>query len=90
MKQPANGWQRSASCSRRRTANLPTGGTWTTGTFEKDDGELVEADDYDRVCATLDMVAKGDLSKRKTADELDTSRPTIRRSLDDRPKLYGL
>lgn len=58
--------------------------------FEKDDGELVESNVYDRVCATLDMVAKGDLSKRKAASELDTSWPTIRRALDNRPELYGL
>lgn len=58
--------------------------------FEKDDGELVEADNYDRVCATLDMVVKGELSKRKAADELDSSRPTVRRAINERPELYGL
>ena len=57
--------------------------------FEKDDGRLVEAEDYDRVCATLEMVAKGELSKRKAAGELDTSRRTVNRSLE-RGELYGL
>lgn len=57
--------------------------------FEKDDGRLVEGEDYDRVVATLDMVQKGELSKRRAARELGTSRPTIDRSLE-RPELYGM
>jgi len=56
--------------------------------FEKEDGSLIEGENYDRVCAILDMVAKGNLSKRKAASELDTSRSTITRSLD-RGELYG-
>lgn len=58
--------------------------------FEKDDGALVEGDDYHDVCAVLDMVASGDLSKRKAATRLDTTRATIRNALTDRPELYGL
>lgn len=57
--------------------------------FEKDGGRLIEAANYDRVVGVLDMVQKGDLSKRKAAQELDTSRPTINRALD-RVELYGL
>lgn len=57
--------------------------------FEKDDGTLVEATEYGRVCAVLDMVAADELSKRKAADRLSTSRATINRALD-RPELYGL
>jgi len=57
--------------------------------FEKDDGELIEATEYRRVCAVLEMVQADELSKRKAAKRLDTSRPTINRSLD-RAELYGL
>lgn len=58
--------------------------------FQKDDGHLRETAGYDRVCAVLDMVAADELSKREAAKRLDTSRPTIRRSINDRPELYGL
>lgn len=58
--------------------------------FEKDDGHLRETAEYDRVCTVLDMVESGELSKREAAKRLDTSRPTIRRSINDRPELYGL
>ncbi|WP_353634591.1 recombinase family protein [Halobacterium sp. NMX12-1] len=57
--------------------------------FEKDDGRLVENEDYHDVVTVLDMVAKDELSKRKAAERLDTSRPTINRALD-RAELYGL
>lgn len=57
--------------------------------FDKQDGALVEAPGYDRVCATLDMVDAGELSKRKAAKRLGTSRATINRCLD-REELYGL
>lgn len=57
--------------------------------FEKNDGHLVEAENYQQVVGVLDMVQKGDLSKRKAAMELDTSRATINRALD-RGDLYGL
>lgn len=57
--------------------------------FKKDDGHLVEDTNYHDVVAALDMVEKGDLSKRAAARELGTSRPTIDRALD-RAELYGL
>lgn len=56
--------------------------------FEKDDGQLVEGDDYHNVAAVLEMVEKDELSKRKAADELDSSRRTINRALG-RMELYG-
>ncbi|MFC7059175.1 recombinase family protein [Halovenus salina] len=55
--------------------------------FEKDDGRLIEGENYDRVCAVLDMTQKGNLSKRKAAQDLKTSRTTINRCLD-RMELY--
>jgi DNA invertase Pin-like site-specific DNA recombinase len=57
--------------------------------FEKDDGRLIEGENYDKVIAVLDMVQKGELSKRKAAKELGTSRTTISRATD-RMSLYGL
>lgn len=57
--------------------------------FSKDDGRLIPAEKYDQVIAILDMVLKDELSKRKAAQELDTSRKTIDRSLE-RADLYGL
>jgi hypothetical protein len=44
---------------------------------------------YDHVRATLELVEAGDLSRRKAASELDTSRRTINRALV-RPELYSL
>jgi transposase len=38
----------------------------------------------------IDRVARGDLSKRQAAKELDTSRRTVQRSIEQRPELYGL
>jgi len=57
--------------------------------FEKNDGRLVEAENYDNVVAVLEMIQKDEISKRKGASELDTSRRTINRALD-RAELYGL
>ena len=57
--------------------------------FTKNDGHLIEADGYDRVRTTLELVQEGELSKRKAARELDTSRRTINRALD-RAELYNL
>jgi len=57
--------------------------------FEKDNGHLVEAENFDHVVTVLEMVDKGNMSKRKAAKELDTSRPTIGAAVD-RPELYGL
>lgn len=58
--------------------------------FSKDDGRLVEVERYDEVVATLADVMTGDLSKRAAADRLDTTRTTIRTSIEDRPELYNL
>lgn len=57
--------------------------------FNKEDGQLYEASDYDKVCLVLDQVQAGEKSKRQAAQDLDTSRPTIDRALD-RAGLYGL
>lgn len=62
--------------------------------FEKDSGELIEQADgtqrYDNVVSTLEMVQKGEVSKRSAADELNCARPTITRALEERLELYGL
>jgi DNA invertase Pin-like site-specific DNA recombinase len=57
--------------------------------FEKEDGQLIEGENYHQVCAVLDMVAKDELSKRQAAGELDTSRATVSRAIG-RGQLYGL
>jgi len=57
--------------------------------FNKEDGELYEAPNYDKVCLTLDQVEADEKSKRQAAQELNTSRPTIDRALE-RGELYGL
>jgi DNA invertase Pin-like site-specific DNA recombinase len=58
--------------------------------FEKDDGQLVEADDYDRVCAVLEMKAKGEMGTREAARELECGTATINRAIEERADLYGL
>lgn len=57
--------------------------------FEKDDGDLIEDGDYHDVVVTLEMVQKGELSKRKAAQRLDCARSTVGRALE-RAELYGL
>lgn len=57
--------------------------------FDKDDGHLVPAENHDRVVEALEMVQKDNLSKRKAAKELNTSRKSIYRALE-KPGLYGL
>lgn len=57
--------------------------------FEKEDGQLIEGENYNQVCAVLDMVKKEELSKRKAAQELGSSRPTITRAIE-RSELYGI
>lgn len=57
--------------------------------FETNDGHLVEAANYDQVVSVLELVRKGELSKRAAAQELESSRPTIDRALE-RGELYGL
>lgn len=54
------------------------------------DGRLIEGENYDRVVTVLEMVAKDEMSKRKAARELDTTRSTIGSALEERPGLYGL
>lgn len=58
--------------------------------FIKDGGHLRQGPNFDHVCMVLHQVVDGDLSKRKAAKELDTSRRTINRCIDERPELYGL
>jgi hypothetical protein len=58
--------------------------------FEKRDGQLVEGDDYHRVCAVLEDVARGEKSKRQAARDLDVSRRTVQRAVEERADLYGL
>ncbi|WP_420192001.1 recombinase family protein [Haloplanus salinarum] len=57
--------------------------------FEKNEGRLVEAENYHDVVAVLDMVQKDELSKRKAAQRLDCSRSTIGQALD-RTEFHGL
>jgi DNA invertase Pin-like site-specific DNA recombinase len=57
--------------------------------FAKDDGRLVETDEYHDVVAVLEMVQKDELSKRKAAQRLDCARSTVGRALD-RGELYGI
>lgn len=57
--------------------------------FSKDDGQLIESEAYDEVVAVLEMVQKGNLSKRKAAARLGCGRPTVDRALERR-ELYGL
>ena len=58
--------------------------------FDKDDGRLIEGAEYHRVCSVLEDVARGEMSKRQASKELNTSRRTIQRSVEDRADLYGL
>lgn len=58
--------------------------------FYKEDGSLIQEERFDQVVAVLEMVIKDQLSKRAAAQELDTSRKTIIRAIEDRPELYGL
>ena len=57
--------------------------------FEKEDGRLIEGEHYDRVRAVLEMVLKEELSQRKAAKELNTSRTTVARAVE-RANVYGL
>lgn len=57
--------------------------------FEKDAGRLIPGEDYDQVVSVLEMVGKGELSKRKAARELGCGRATVSRALD-RGGIYGL
>jgi DNA invertase Pin-like site-specific DNA recombinase len=57
--------------------------------FEKEDGYLIEASNFDRVRSVLELVQDDELSKRKAARQLDTSRRTINRALE-RTELYSI
>lgn len=57
--------------------------------FDKEDGRLIEAPNYDRVVTTLEYVDADNMSKREAARRLDCSRSTIGRAMD-RADLYGL
>jgi DNA invertase Pin-like site-specific DNA recombinase len=58
--------------------------------FAKRDGHLVESENYQRVVEVLDQVARDEMSKRRAAKELDSSRRTIRRAVSERAELYGI
>jgi Site-specific recombinases, DNA invertase Pin homologs len=58
--------------------------------FEKDSGRLIEGPEYHRVVSVLDQVAKDEKSKRKAAADLDSSRRTVQRAVEERADLYGL
>lgn len=58
--------------------------------FEKDSGRLIEGAEYQRVVSVLDQVASGSKSKRKAAADLDSSRRTVQRAVEERADLYGL
>lgn len=45
---------------------------------------------YQRVVEILERVARGELSQRQAAKELDTPDRTITRVLEERADLYGL
>jgi len=57
--------------------------------FDVSDGHLVKDPDFGDIVGTLRLVQRGKLSKRSAADELDTSRRTINRCLEN-PERYGL
>jgi DNA invertase Pin-like site-specific DNA recombinase len=57
--------------------------------FDKDDGYLVESGNFDQVRTVLEMVLDDELSKRRAARQLDSSRRTVNRALE-RLELYNL
>lgn len=58
--------------------------------FEKHNGELVEGASYQRVVEVLEQVGRDELSQRQAPKKLDTSRRTIKRSVEEQADLYGL
>ncbi|MDL0144528.1 recombinase family protein [Halobacterium salinarum] len=60
--------------------------------FSKNNGELIPENNLQQICAVLEMVDDDEMSQRKGAQRLDTSRTTIRRALEDedRRQLYNL
>lgn len=58
--------------------------------FDKEEGKLIpKPDRYHHVTEVLDQVTKDQMSKRRAAKELDTSRATINRALE-RGEMYAL
>ena len=72
---------------------IPSSDRWlppsATRWSSKNEGRLVENEDYHTVVTVLELVQKGNLSKRKAARRLDTSRATTSRALN-RAELYGI
>lgn len=58
--------------------------------FDNVNAELVPADNYNTVCSVLDLVHRGEMSKRKASKQLDCARATISTAIQDRPELYDL
>lgn len=58
--------------------------------FRKDEGQLVEAAEYHRICEILEQVVRGEMSQRQASKELGCGRKTIRRAVNEREELYGL
>jgi DNA invertase Pin-like site-specific DNA recombinase len=58
--------------------------------FKKEDGILYEKESYPHICEVLSRVNKDEMSKRKAATELSSSRATVRRAIEDRPELYQI
>jgi len=58
--------------------------------FEKENGELIQQPQYHQICEVLDQVVRDELSQRQAAKQIDSSRRTVRRAIDERPELYGL
>jgi DNA invertase Pin-like site-specific DNA recombinase len=58
--------------------------------FQKEDGHLYKADNFEEVRAVLEMVKLDGLSKRKAANQLGCARATIRNALEERADLYEL
>lgn len=54
------------------------------------DGRLKRSYDYDRVCAVLQSVITEDMTKTDAAHNLNTSRATINRCIQNRPDMYRL
>ena len=57
--------------------------------FEKDDGELIEADNYHDVVSVLELKIKDEIGTREAARRLDCGTATINRAVE-RAELYGL
>ncbi|MBX0284736.1 recombinase family protein [Halomicroarcula sp. F28] len=58
--------------------------------FNKEDGILYEKESYPHISEVLSRVSNDDMSKREASRELDTSRATVRRAIEDRSELYNI